>query len=297
MKLNAPSSTFASSVVFLSSALWGLYWLPLRHLEKQGIDSGWAILLINAPAAIAAAFYLLWHFKRYKAELLRAFLIGLFTGLGLALYASGLIHSSVVRATLLFYLTCVWSTLIGFIWLAERANWQRWAAIFSGLAGLALIASGGSNAATLNIGDLFALFSGISWAIGAAMIKRFNQTPVPSIVTFQIFFTCIFALLLASLVGKVALPAVSTIVDLSPIILTFSFIVVLPTSAAIFWAQKFLFPGRVGLLMMSEVLVAIVSASILLPEESMSIIEWAGATLIICACLIEVFSNSKNHAS
>jgi len=57
----------------------------------------------------------------------------------------------------------------------------------------------------------------------------------------------------------------------------------------LFWVQKFLFPGRVGLLMMSEVLTAVLTASLFLPEERLSAIEWAGAVLIIGACLFEVF--------
>ena len=57
----------------------------------------------------------------------------------------------------------------------------------------------------------------------------------------------------------------------------------------LFWAQKFLFPGRVGLLMMSEVLTAVITASVFRPEERMSAIEWSGAALIIGACLVEVF--------
>jgi drug/metabolite transporter (DMT)-like permease len=56
----------------------------------------------------------------------------------------------------------------------------------------------------------------------------------------------------------------------------------------IFWAQKFLYPGRVALLMMTEVMVATLTASLFLPNEAMGVIEWIGATLIVGACLVEV---------
>ena len=47
-------------------------------------------------------------------------------------------------------------------------------------------------------------------------------------------------------------------------------------------------PGRSGLLMMTEVIVAVFSAAILLPEEALSFWEWVGAGLIISAGVIEV---------
>tara|TARA_B100000902_G_C26480662_1_gene514580 strand:- start:264 stop:473 length:210 start_codon:yes stop_codon:yes gene_type:complete len=56
----------------------------------------------------------------------------------------------------------------------------------------------------------------------------------------------------------------------------------------IFKVSQFLFPGRVGLLMMSEVIVAIISASILLPSETMLPWQWFGALAIVAAGLMEV---------
>ena len=89
-----------------------------------------------------------------------------------------------VRATLLFYLTPVWATLIGMVWLGEKGSWQRWAAIGGGFGGLMLLVSGGGSV-PLNIGDLFAFFSGVFWAFGAAMIKRYDAVPVPGMTMFS----------------------------------------------------------------------------------------------------------------
>jgi len=89
--------------------------------------------------------------------------IGVFTGFGLELYASGLIYSSVVRASLLFYLTPVWTTMNEMIWLGERGNWQRWAVL--------LVSGGGS--VPLNVGDVFAFFSSVFWvSIGSTKYQR-----------------------------------------------------------------------------------------------------------------------------
>ena len=149
----APSEGITSVLVFFIASFWGVYWIPLRYLEAQGISGGWAIALLNAPAALLLLPLVLWQWKQHRAQFWQSVLIGLLTGLGMALYTSGLIYSSVVRATLLFYLTPAWATLIGIFWLGEKATWQRWAAIAVGLAGLGLLVSGGSSV-PLNIGDL-----------------------------------------------------------------------------------------------------------------------------------------------
>lgn len=287
MRFNPPSQGFASSVVFFSAALWGLYWIPLRYLEDKGIGGGWAVALLNLPAGIALLLLVLVSWDRHRPHLGRALAIGILTGLGLALYASGLIYSSVVRATLLFYLTPVWATLIGLFWLGERASWQRWAAIGVGLGGLLLLVSGGGSI-PLNVGDLFALLSGVFWAMGAAMIKRYSDVPLAGMTMFQFLITGLAAVVLIHAAGIAEVPRLELFTATLPVASLISLFAFLPAVIFLFWAQKFLFPGRVGLLMMSEVLTAVLTASLLLPEERLSAVEWAGAALIVGACLIEV---------
>lgn len=289
MRLNPPSTGFASAVMFVSASLWGLYWMPLRYLEDLGVDGAWAIAMLNIPAAVVLGIYTLFRWSGHRGFLAQSVAIGIFTGTALALYGSGLIHSSVVRATLLFYLTPVWATLIGIFWLGERAAWQRWAAIAAGLVGLTLLMSGGGSV-PLNIGDLFAILSGMFWAMGAAMIVRFERVPVPGMVSVQFIFTALIAVLLGVVTATASIhpPEPGVLATTAHATIAISVLIFLPAVSVIFWAQKYLFPGRAGLLMMSEVLMAVISASLLIPEERMSLIEWLGAALIVLACLAEV---------
>jgi len=284
----SPSEGVTSVIIFIVASFWGLYWIPLRYLDGEGIAGGWAIALLNFPAALVLLPLVIWQWKQYRKQFWHCLLIGVLTGLGMALYTSGLVYSSVVRATLLFYLTPAWATLIGIFWLGEKATWQRWAAIVTGLAGLGLLVSGGGEV-PLNIGDLFALFAGLFWAIGAAVIKRYNTVPLPGMAMFQFIVTALSAVLLGFLMGSFQVPQWDVVLPTLPLSVLISLIIILPSVWLIFWAQKFLFPGRVGLLMMSEVLIAVVSASVFLPEEAMSLMAWCGAILIVTACFIEVF--------
>ena len=285
-----PSTTrIASIAVFASASLWGLYWLPLRYLEQHGVAGGWAVALLNLPAAPVLLPVIAYYWQRhgYQRWLRAAGIIGLFTGLGLAFYGIGLVHTSVVRATMLFYLTPVWATIIGIAWLGEHAGLSRWLAIGAGLIGLALLLSGGGST-PVNIGDLFALLSGVFWAVGAAAIMRYADVPLPLMTAIQFFVTSVAAVLLGSSFGGDQLPAAADLLAMLPLGSLIAIGLFLPGIGLIFWAQKILFPGRVGLLMMSEALVAVISASLLLPEETLSLLQWSGAALIITACLLEV---------
>jgi drug/metabolite transporter (DMT)-like permease len=287
--ITAPSEGITSVLIFVMASFWGLYWIPLRYLEGEGVVGGWAIALLNLPAVAVLLPIVIWQWRLHRKQFWHGILIGVLTGVGMALYTSGLIYSSVVRATLLFYLTPAWATLIGILWLGEKSTWQRWAAIAVGLLGLGLLVSGGG-AVPLNIGDFFALLAGVFWAIGAAVIKRYDTVPLPGMTMFQFLFTSVAAVLLGFVMGSFQSPSFDVVLPVLPVSALISLIIILPSVWFIFWAQKFLFPGRVGLLMMSEVLMAVVSASIFLPEEAMSLIAWCGAILIIAACFIEVFS-------
>jgi len=110
---------------------------------------------------------------------------------------------------------------------------------------------------------------------------------------FQFLFTALSAVLLGFIMGDIKPPTLDALLPMLSMSVLISVLVILPSVWVIFWAQKFLFPGRVGLLMMSEVLVAVLTASIFLPEEAMSLMAWCGALLIVTACFIEVFSDTS----
>ena len=114
--------------------------------------------------------------------------------------------------------------------------------------------------------------------------------------TIVYFSTSILSILLATIVYKATLPSFSLILENFILAFTWSVIVLLPSFCIIFRISQILFPGRVGILMMSEVVVAVISAKILLPEEQMLILQWVGAFAILLAGFIEIlFGYNKNN--
>ena len=291
------SDTTLSIVVFVAAAFWGMYWFPLHKIQEAGVEGTWSIVLFNLCPLVALLPAVVWYRKLFAQHIGPAVIIAIFTGLGFVLYATGLVASTVVRATLLFYLTPIWSTLIGMLWLGERLTWGRIVGIGLGLTGLALLLyKTNASAHPLNIGDLCAFISGWVWAIGAAMMKRWPDTPTVTVITYQFVIISAGAAILSLTLFDLALPQADAVINALPVALIASLFILLPTGVAIMWIAKRLFPGRIGVLMMSEVLVAILSAAILLPEERLSGIQWLGAAAIVTAALVEVILGSRDEA-
>ena len=296
MQLIFKSDKILSLIIVVSSCAWGLYWLPLRSIEQSGIVGSWSIVLVNACPLIILVpliFFNLDKFKKYPKPILFA---GIMIGAAFTFYANGLVQTSVIRATLLFYLSPIWSTIIGIIWLNERLTIARVISIIVALIGLILLLYDFRNQETamLNFGDFSSILSGLFWALGASILKKWSKLPIIPLTAIVYFSTTSLSILLAIIVYKAPIPSLTLIGQNFSTAFIWSVIVLLPSFCIIFRISQILFPGRVGILMMSEVAVAVISAKILLPEEQMVILQWIGASAILLAGVVEIiFGYSK----
>ena len=296
MQLIFKSDKILSLIIVVSSCAWGLYWLPLRSIEQSGIVGSWSIVLVNACPLIILVpliFFNLDKFKKYPKPILFA---GIMIGAAFTFYANGLVQTSVIRATLLFYLSPIWSTIIGIIWLNERLTIARVISIIVALIGIIFLLYDFRDQETviLNFGDFSSILSGLFWALGASILKKWSKLPIIPLTAIVYFSTTSLSILLAIIVYKAPIPSLALIGQNFSTAFIWSVIVLLPSFCIIFRISQILFPGRVGILMMSEVAVAVISAKILLPEEQMVILQWIGASAILLAGVVEIiFGYSK----
>ena len=280
----------------LSAGVWGLYWLPLRSIEELGVTASWSVVLFNACPLVVLVPLLLLNYQQLKGLVGPTILAGLMIGIAFNLYANGLLETTVARATLLYYLTPIWSTLLGVVWLSEPLTKARIIAIGVALIGLFLLLSNASSSnQALNIGDLYSFMSGIFWAIGVSVLNRWAAIPILPLLAFTFLATTLFSALTAGLLPANPVPDLQAVKMALPAAAFWAIFIFVPSFFIIFRISQLLFPGRVGILTMTEAIVAIVSAAILIPEESMLLLQWLGAGAIIMAGLIEVlFGYSKN---
>ena len=288
-----------SILIFLSAAVWGIYWYPLREIESFGLTSSWSVVLINACPLVFLCPTVLVAPKTFRKSFRNSAFPSLMIGLAFTFYANSLVETTVIRATLLFYLNPIWGTVFGITWLSERLTTARILSISVAILGLFLLLHNSKNSGhPINVGDLFALLSGLFWATGASALKKTPNTSILVISTFVYLATTLISIIFATLVYSDPLPSKEHLVTALPTAALWSTVILLPGFMVIFKISQLLFPGRVGILMMSEVIVAIISASILIPNEGMVFLQWIGAIAIIVAALIEIsfgYKRTQEH--
>ena len=166
-------------VVLVASAAWGLFWIPLRAFERQGLGPAWATLAqFLMPLALMTPFAAA-RWLRRKPTGIRQYRSGLLIGGAVALYLESLLLTDVARALILFYAMPAWGTLleVGVM----RRTFTRWrgVSLLLSLSGMLVILSAGHGfSLSMNLGDLLALLSGVLFAVGAMLVRQAPETSV-----------------------------------------------------------------------------------------------------------------------
>ena len=283
--------TWASLAVAVSGAMWGCFWLPLRWISDQGLGGSWVSAVFFLVATLTPLPFLLRRaaWQGFASQLLTGTLLGL----AFSLYTVSLVLTEVINAILLFYLTPVWSTLAGVFLLGERLTLRRALAIGLGFCGMAFIL-GFEHGIPMprNTGDWLALVSGMIWAAGT--MRSFHK---PGRGIALPFFAFSVGGLAASLVivlvalgaGSDSAAAANPAMAL-PWAVVMALIFFVPPNFLVLWAAQRIDSGRVGILLMTEVLMGAVTAA-LFSGEPFGMMQIAGTACIAAAALIEVMNH------
>ena len=278
----------ASLIVVCFGMLWGFYWLPLRQIDGLGLTGPWGTVAIMV---VAVVLLLPWgwrgrHALRGSHPMAIASLV--LGGCSLLLYSLGLLYGRVGIIVILFYLTPIWSTLIGRYLFGWPITGARVAALLAGVVGLLLmLGAEGGMPVPRGLGEWLGLASGFFWAVASIGIKvKATAGPAESTFLFAVgalLGGLILAPILAPLPDLSALPAPGAVVGW--VIFTGALWWAL-SIVGLLWATTKLEPARVGILMISEVLVSVASAA-LIAGEVLSPAELMGGTLVLVAGVLE----------
>lgn len=269
--------------------VWGLFWIPLRAMDEAGITGAWSTAMFYIVPVVILMPMLLWRWRQLIAGGVNLHITGMISGFSLVLYANALIHTEVVHAMLLYYLTPIWSTLLARVWLKESITGIRIVAIVLGISGILVIFGIDTGLPwPKNIGDWMGLASGMLWAVAAVRLRddKKNKAPEHTLVYFFWGAVAAVALALIPYAGAQAAPSMDVVSGnlywLVPVIM----VIVIPSGFAVFWGTPLLSPGLVGLLFMTEISVGAATAA-LWAGEPFGVREVIGIVLITAAGLVE----------
>ncbi len=276
-----------------SAAIWGLFWLPLRAFETLGLDPAWVTVgQFVLPMAFLLPFAFIRLLRRQPVGTNQT-ITGLLIGGAMALYCESLLLTDVVRALILFYVMPAWGTIVEIGFMGRRFTLWRGLSLLLSMAGLlALLRVSADLEVSLNAGDAMALFSGIMYAVGAMRVRQAQEVTVFEQVFAFFLFGGIFAFAMTFLpiTDFGILPTASVLIAVVPWMILMAVVFMIPVVWGLYWGNRSVDPGRLGVLLQIEVVVGISSAAII-TDEPFGWREATGALLVLGAGLIEVIAN------
>ncbi|SEW13985.1 Permease of the drug/metabolite transporter (DMT) superfamily [Cognatiyoonia koreensis] len=277
----------ATLIVLTIGVLWGFYWWPVRGIAAAGLEGAWGTAAATGCAVVVLMRFAFRDGRWRKTDLLALLAIAT-GGAAFTLYSVGFIYGRVALVTLLFYLTPVWSTLLTRFLLGWDTPRLRIIAMGIGLLGLLVILGAkGDWPIPRNTGEWLGLASGLFWALGSTGIRaRPEVAPVDAAFVFALG-GCVAALACGAILPEahMELNALTQVITLSAITGAIWWAFSIPL---LMWATARLDPARVGMLLMSEVLVGIASAAIIAGER-ITPLEIVGGGLVLLAGVLEVW--------
>ena len=274
-----------------AGAVWGLFWIPLRSLEDAGLHGLWVTVVYFLVPTFCLVPIGIWRWKHFKAGGFQLQITAMLSGLALLLYTMSLVYTDVVHAILLFYLTPIWGTILARIFLGEAITPQRILAMAVAVVGaLTIFGLGLQFPIPQNTGDWLGVAAGMLWAIASLRINIHKDFSAIEMTLGFFFWSLIFSIIAALIFAPSSIPSVAQTLPALPLLLIFMVLLILPGTYASLWGPKFLSPGVVGLLFMTEIVVGSISVA-LLSAEPLGVREVIGILLITCASLIEPVSS------
>lgn len=298
--MNRPTiETLAMASAAAAGVAWGIFWIPLRALDEAGIGGAWAVVFFYVLPTLLLAPILVLRRRCIANGGWRLQIAGLLAGVALVGYAGGLIFTEVVRATLFFYMTPIWSTVLARIVLAEPITMPRWATIGLGVLGLLILvrADTGMNFA-LNVGDLMGLAGGLIWAAAAVLMRSDGAGDGIDFTLSYFVWGSVAALLLVGvpLDGTGTMPDWETTRGVLMWMVPVALFLVIPPAFAIMWGATILSPGLLALLFMTEISAAAITAAIW-AGEPFELRELLGVILISAAGVFEPVLNWSRRSA
>ena len=287
-RVTRPRLVAPETAIAISGAFWGLYWIPVRHLQAGGVDAVWFTLGLFV-SVLALLVPLLVRYPPARAAFTpRMLLTGLLTGGAFVLYTVSLVLTEVVAVILLFYMSPVWATVLGRVLLAERFTASRVVALAMGLGGLWVVLGSESGVPLpRNPGDWCALAAGVMWALGTLRVHQDAATSSAAHAV-SLFVGGVLVIGVVALLPDMVGPPPPVTAASAAIVLAMA-VVSLLSAWSILWGARLLSPGRAGLLLMMEVITGLASAAVL-AGEPFGVAQIFGSMLIAGAVVVEVLS-------
>ncbi|MDH5357291.1 MAG: DMT family transporter [Gammaproteobacteria bacterium] len=291
--LHHVKNRLAIACLLFSSTMWGLIWYPIRVLENAGMSAVWSSLVMYFAAGLFAV-TLLWRhahlLTKHAGDLL---LLATAAGIANIAFLEALTKGEVMRVMLLFYLSPLWTVLLGRWWLNERLTVPAMVMLVIAMSGSMIMLW------NVNMGwpwphglaDWLALTASVAFSVNNVQTRKLASVPM-GLKTGVVWWGVVIISLLVLLWQQSTLPDVSISVWAGAWLLGWLGIVAM--TIAVLYGVASMPVYRSAVIMLFELVVAAIAAW-LLTDEVMSLQEWLGGSLILLAAYGVAHTEMKNE--
>ena len=283
---------FAVFTLLFAATMWGFIWYPLRLFAAQGVTGAWASALMYCGTMLIALPVLVkgWHELKQSPWLF--LFMALATGWTNISFILAVLDGNVVRVVLLFYLSPLWATLLGFLFLGEQLSRRSLLILAIAMAGAVIMLWRESMAfpAPRDLSDWLALSSGIAFAITNVLIHKLDTASVMVKTAAGWVGVLILAFTLILFTDQ---PLQGSATLIAKIILLGLFVMAL-ANVAVVYGVSHMPVHRSAIILLFEVVVSAIS-SIILTDEIIQLHEWTGGLLVILAAYLTATSQVEHR--
>lgn len=279
--VNPVESKLAILSLLFAATMWGIIWYPMRLFEQAGMSVVWVTMIMYLTAGIASLPIFIknrYRWKHISADLLWLALAAGMTNLA---FLVALNEGQVMRVMLLFYLSPLWSVILGRWWLGEKLSL---AAII-----MFVLAMGGTLLMLWRpevglpwphgLADWLALFASICFAVNNVLSRKLAAVPM-ALKTTIVLWGVVAVSIVVLLLQQASIPSVELTVWLSAVLVGGGIIIAMTMTVLYGLARMPVYLGAV--IMLFELVVAAISSA-LLTTEMMTVPEWIGGAFIFAA--------------
>jgi drug/metabolite transporter (DMT)-like permease len=279
--------------MLLGASMWGVTWYPMRLLEDGGLHGLWLSLLLYT-AALAVGLPWSWRsigeFSRSPGLVAAMILGGGWTNVAFIL---SVLDGNVLRVLLLFYLSPLWATLLGWLFLRETISRTALASLAFAMIGALIMLWNPEHGAPWPEGtsDWLALSAGFAFAVANAAARKEQHISIAAKV--MCIWLGVIAIAGVMIVATATpMPRVSLSIFSGAVLLGVTGILVM--TVLVQYAVTHIPVHHSAVLALIELVAGAVSQQ-LLTDEIVSIREWIGGALIVAGAYFTARAAANAH--
>ncbi len=252
-------------------------------MEQHGLSGVWATLTMYSAALLPFLFFA-WRYKGIiRLQPVSCVLLAVFAGWCNLAFVLAMLEGQVIRVLLFFYLSPVWSVLLGMLFLGERLRRDSWLVVLVAIlgAGVMLWKPGLGNLLELSRADWLALSSGFAFSVNNVLLRKMSNAPL-TLKMSLVWMGAVFIAAIGVGLTEQGLPDISMATLLVAIAIGLFGLVLMTFLTQ--YGVSHMPVYRSSIIMLFEIVVGAVSAA-LLTSEVIGLYEWLGGGLIILSAI------------